>query len=625
MNKRLQIPETLQRKYSLEKSVIDEKNRTVNLAFSSEAAVERIFGNEILDHKPGSIRLDRIKKGGPLLMDHNPEDQIGVIESVTIGADRIARAVVRFSKSARAEEIFQDVKDGIRQSISVGYRIYEMVVDSTEGNIETYRAIDWEPYEVSVVSIPADINAQIGRNQEIKSKTKEIQVMKTASEETPVIDRDQVRAEVLNDERKRTKALNNLGQRYQNFNGEAIAKDAIANGLTVEEMEKRILQELPQEKIRSKTSAPGSFGYSDIGLSNKEASDFSFLRLLNAGANPQDRKAREAASFELEACSAAQKSSGKSSRGFVIPMEALAFKHNYQRDLNVATPSAGGNLVADNLLHMSFIDLLRNEMVLSTLGAQFLENLVGNVSIPRQSGSSSVYWVAEGDPVTESELTLSQVPLSPKTVGTFTDISRKFLAQSSINAEMLIRLDIARSIALGIEHAAINGTGAANQPLGILNTAGIGSVIGGTDGADLTFDHMIDLETAVTSKNAGVSNLGYLTNAKVRGKLKRTFTNGTYGERQVWEPGNIVNDYFSTVTNAVPSDLTKGAATGICSAAIFGNWNDLLIGLWGGLDLTVDPYTGGTAGTVRVIGLQDVDVAVRHPESFAAIVDGLTT
>jgi hypothetical protein len=87
-----------------------------------------------------------------------------------------------------------------------------------------------------------------------------------------------------------------------------------------------------------------------------------------------------------------------------------------------------------------------------------------------------------------------------------------------------------------------------------------------------------------------------------------------------------VNGYPFHVTNQVSSTLTKGSGTGVgvCSAIFFGNWADLIIGMWGGLDILVDPYTGGTAGTVRVIALQDVDVAVRHAESFAAMLDALT-
>ena len=116
--------------------------------------------------------------------------------------------------------------------------------------------------------------------------------------------------------------------------------------------------------------------------------------------------------------------------------------------------------------------------------------------------------------------------------------------------------------------------------------------------------------------------MGYLTNAKVRGKLKTTSkVSGQNGF--IWEDG-MLNGYKASVSNQVPSNLTKGTSSGVCSAIIFGNWSDLIIGQWGTLDLMVDPYSGSTSGTVRVVALQDVDIAVRNAVSFSAMLDALT-
>jgi HK97 family phage major capsid protein len=214
--------------------------------------------------------------------------------------------------------------------------------------------------------------------------------------------------------------------------------------------------------------------------------------------------------------------------------------------------------------------------------------------------------------------------MSPKTGAAKTQISRRLLLQSSMDIEALVRNDLASAIGLGIENMAINGTGASNQPTGILATSGIGSVAGGTNGAAPTWANMIDLETSVAVANAAVGNLSYLSNAKVRGKLKQTFKNATYGELPVWEKDGSMNGYTAHMTNAVPSNLTKGTASGVCSAIAFGNWADLLIGLWGGLELQVDPYSSGDTGAVIVRAFQDFDVAVRNAVSFAAMKDALT-
>ncbi len=154
---------TLHRAFAVKRDTIDETARTAMLAFASETPYQRWWGVEVLDCAPTAIRLGRLQSGGPLLCDHDTTDQIGVIENVQIGADRVCRALVRFGKSERASEIFQDVIDGIRQNVSVGYQIHKAVlVESADPNAvqedaaDVYRVTDWEPFEVSIVSVPAD-------------------------------------------------------------------------------------------------------------------------------------------------------------------------------------------------------------------------------------------------------------------------------------------------------------------------------------------------------------------------------------------------------------------------------------------------------------------------------------
>jgi HK97 family phage major capsid protein len=210
--------------------------------------------------------------------------------------------------------------------------------------------------------------------------------------------------------------------------------------------------------------------------------------------------------------------------------------------------------------------------------------------------------------------------MSPRTVGAYTDISRRLLLQSSVDVEAMVTQDLATILGLAIQQAAINGTGTANQPQGILNAI-TASVVGGTDGAAPTWAHIVELETDVAVANADVGTLGYLVNAQTRGKLKGTSkVSGQNGF--IWDGGDTpLNGYRTGVTNAVPSNLVKGGSGAVCSAIVFGNWADLVIGMWGTLDLMADPYTGSAAGTVRIRALQDVDVAIRHSESFATMVD----
>jgi HK97 family phage major capsid protein len=330
--------------------------------------------------------------------------------------------------------------------------------------------------------------------------------------------------------------------------------------------------------------------------------------------------AQRAAAFEFDCSAAMGAKMGRQAQGFFVPYDVLAAK----RDLTVSSATSAGNLVATTLETGSFIDLLRAKMVLGSLGIQYLGGLVGDIDIPRQIGTGTTYWLAEQGAPTKSNQATDKVNMSPKTVGAKTIISRKLRQQSSLDVENMVQNDLATAMSLEIERAIINGTGADNQPLGLLSIVGIGSVAGGVDGLAPGWDHIVDLETAVSVLNADVGSLSYLTNAKVRGKLKKTFVQANTGER-VWDRGNTpLNGYNAAVTNIVPSNLTKGASAGVASAILFGNFNDVIVGMWGGLDILVNPYTGGDSGDVSIRVLQDIDVALRHPESFAAMKDALT-
>ena len=595
------------RALTFDRAAINEESRTVELAFASETLYERWWGVEILDLSAPSVRLGRLTAGGPLLMDHDSRDHIGVIESVQIGTDRVGRAVVRFGKSARAEEVFQDVKDGIRRNVSVGYMIHKAVLVEQNEEQDTYRVTDWEPFEVSLVSVPADASVGIGRSADAESPIEFIPLQE--KQIMSDINVEEVRAEAVKSEQKRTQEIIAMGEQFKAYGADGVAAEHLRAGKSVEETRAAIMTKIGTRALPS----------ADIGMTQEEARSFSFVRAIQAAVLIKDGKfsqARDIGGFELDASDAVAKKMGRESRGFFVPNEVQ------KRDLLVGTPTAGGNTVATDLLASSFIDLLRNKMAVTGLGAKFLTGLVGQIAIPRQTAGATAYWVAENGAPTESQQAFDQVTMTPKTLGAFTDITRKLLLQSSIDVEGLVRNDLATVIAMAIDLAAINGSGASNQPTGILNTAGIGSVAGGTNGLIPTWGNLVDLESQVAVANADLGALGYLTNAKVRGKLKQVSkVSGQNGF--IWEDGTV-NGYATGVSNQVPSNLTKGTASGICSAILFGNFADLIIGQWGNLDIMVDPYTGSTAGTVRVVALQDVDVAVRHAESFAAMKDALT-
>jgi len=599
-----------ERALQVERAAINEEARTATLAFASETPYERYWGIEILDINPTAMRQGRLRSGANLLVDHDTRDVVGVIESVEVGADRVARATVRFGKSARAEEVWSDVRDGIRRNVSVGYMIHKAQLVETKEGVETYRVTDWEPFEVSLVSVPADPTVGVGRSLDAGTDAQDLPAAAraAATEPEPQPSKDHIMSDVITTlvvERNHAAEISKIAKGLPG--GADMALDAIQRGLTTEQFQAEAIAKLSSKPMPT----------ADIGLDKRETKRYSMMRAINALANPGDAAAQRAAAFERECSEATSAKLGKQARGFMVPTEVQ------RRDLNVTTATAGGNLVATELLGGSFIDALRNAMVIDKMGTRMLTGLVGNIAIPRLSGTGTAYWVAENTAPTESDQTIAQVTMSPKTVGAFTDISRRLLLQSSIDVEAMVQNDLATILGLAIQQAAINGSGASNQPSGIL-TRVTASVIGGTNGAAPTWANIVQLESDVAVANADVGTLGYLTNARVRGKLKTT-SKVTGQNGFVWDDGDTpMNGYRTAVTNAVPSNLVKGSSGATCSAIVFGNFADLVIGMWGSLDLMVDPYTGSTAGTVRVVALQDVDVQLRNVVSFATMVDALT-
>jgi HK97 family phage major capsid protein len=535
--------ERVTRSDAMEARVESVDDRRVSMSISSEAPVQRSYGDEVLDHKPESIDLSFINSGrAPLLLDHDPEKQIGVIESVSLDASaRKLRATVRFSKNALASEVYSDVADNIRGNVSIGYSIAKMV---KENNGAIYRATSWRPMEASIVSIPADVTVGVGRSDATVTSEAEPQgLIETPAQVAP----------------KETKMENSV-----NVAVESRAFDA------------------PVQQ--------------DVGLNQTEIKRFSLMRALRALANPTDRALQKEAAFEFECSEAAQRAFGQSAQGILVPADVL--RQWNKRDLNT-TDDAG--LVGQNFRPDAFVDALRNASSVMQAGATMLTGLQGNVKIPKKSATSSGGWFAEGSAASESEATFTSITMSPKTVGAFTDVTRNLMMQGSPDVESLIRNDLAASLAIAIDLGALSGSGSSGQPTGIRATSGINTK--DFAATNPTFAEIVGMETEVAADNALRGNLAYIINAAMAGALKTTAKDSGSG-LFVLQNGEM-NGYRTIVSNQ--------AATG---DAYFGNFADLLIGMWGGLDILVDPYTSSTTGTVRIVAMQSVDVAVRHAVSF---------
>ena len=581
-----------------------DDDRTVELSFSSEEPYERPFGTEILDHSPGSARLERLQSGNaPLLLDHDRRNQIGVIESAEIGSDRVGRATVRFSKNEPAESVLRDIRDRIRSNVSVGYRVNKMVEEESADGEKVYRVIDHEPLEISIVSIPADPTVGVGRG-DIESGEYETEIIhRTISTRASGLKRTETMNQVAEKaDRERAAGILAIGVRH---NMRDVANEHIAAGTPLADFRHVMLDKIGDAKPIE--SAPA-----ELGMSEKEVKGYSLVRAIDAAAK-QDWRGAE---FEREASYAVADRLGTQPNGFFVPRDLDGWS---QRDLTVGTATAGGHLKGTDHLGGSFIDALRDRLVTRQLGAQIMSGLVGDIAIPALNAKTTVYWVAENGAPTEGAPTFRQVTMSPKTVAAYVDLSRKLLKQSDPSVEGVVRNDMVRQVANGVDAVAIEG-GGSNEPTGITQTSGIGSVAIGTNGGAPTYDSVSSLAKEVGIDNAAMGNLSFLTNEKVAHKLRTTPKVASTDSVMILEqPGSLMG-YPLAITNAVPSDLSKGSGSNL-SAMIFGNFSDLLIGEWGALDVLVDPYSLSTTGATRVTVFQDVDVAVRHAESFAAVTD----
>jgi HK97 family phage major capsid protein/HK97 family phage prohead protease len=567
------------------------EDRTFEFPFSSEYPVARYFGNEVLSHDGASADLSRLNDGAPLLFNHNPDKVVGVVERAWVdGKKKRGYVKVRFSRNSFAKEVMADVKDGVLRGVSFGYAINKM-----EERGESFVATDWSPYEVSVVSIPADPTVGVGRSLAIDSAataaspTPEPKVLQM---ENTTPDVEVIRSKAAEAERSRIAAITALGDKH---GLKDLARELIDGGRSVDEARAAVLDKLDtraskvEHRIADEKAA-------DLGLTDKETRSYSFLRALNYLANPGDKQAAEAAAFEREVSEAASKTYGKPANGLMVPNEVL------RRDLATSPATAGGNLVATDLLAGSFIELLRNKLALAQVGATVLNGLQGNIAIPKQTGSATAYWVGEGNAPTESDPTLGQVTMSPKTVGAFVDYSRRLLLQSSVDVEQMVRNDLARVIALEIDRAGLYGSGNSNQPRGLVNTVGINTKSLTGYG---TFAELIDMETEVAKDNADAGSLFYLMNAAARGALKSTAKSVSAVAAGFVYENNEVNGYPAVVSNQLAFD-----------DIVFGAFDQMIMGMWSGLDLTLDPYAGATSGTVRIIALQDIDFAIKQPGAF---------
>lgn len=264
-----------------------------------------------------------------------------------------------------------------------------------------------------------------------------------------------------------------------------------------------------------------------------------------------------------------------------------------------------------------------------------LDNLSGSpIQIPKQLSASSVYWIGQNATLTASDATFGQVQLTPKVMGMRCQFSNLLNILSNPAIENLIRNDMARVAALELDRVALRGSGASNQPLGIVNTGGIGSLAIGTNGGIYDWDFAAQALAALDTADALGERVGFVAHPNVAWKMKRQRIpqfSGDSGGAYVSLP--IISDaqlsamlgYGMYTTTQLPTTLTKGSSSD-CSEVYCADWSQLLVGLWGNLELLATNVGGNAwaANAIEVRMIQNVDIQIRHAESFVVTSDART-
>ncbi|MFO0687495.1 MAG: phage major capsid protein [Myxococcota bacterium] len=579
---------------------------------------------EVLDHSPAAIRLDRLRSAAPLLKDHDRTAQIGVVDSVEI-QDRRLVVAVRMGTSELAESEARDIAAGIRRNVSIGYLVHKLeLVEKRDSGPPVYRATDWEPVEVSTVAIPADVSVGFGRSdaaQPIRTRVVREEVRSMIPEPTPAPGPSEIELRAATAaERERVEQIFAIGERY---NVREEARDAVRAGTRWEAFRDQIWRRQPKD--RGIDAPPTHLGMGRRGaggrvLSQREQDRYreDFVATLRGVANTRAIERNLVTEYSEQLA----RETGMGFRGplgFLIDPDLLFAGVMGKRDLSVGTPTAGGHLVATNLLAGSFIELLRARSAVMQMAPTVLPGLVGNVDIPRQTAAATTYWINEGSNTTESNPAFDKVSLAPRTVSARVDMTRKLLLQSTPAIVGILQADMSKQIATAIDQAAINGSGTAPVPRGVLNTAGIGSVTYVPTTPLTKFQSVIALLTALAAANADDATSGFITTPEIRAAFMSVFPDPGAGA-SIWNPArdsegrSSLLGFPAVVTNNVPKNLGAGTNE---HALIFGNWRELVIGLWGILEINMDPYALADSGGLVMRAFQDLDIAVKHAQSFA--------
>jgi HK97 family phage major capsid protein len=429
--------------------------------------------------------------------------------------------------------------------------------------------------------------------------------------------REDVASRTRDGELSRTREIMAVASR---FNLQKEAEEAIRSGQSLAEFQSWVLSKQGTRAVESRVRTIDPF----YGTSEKERTTYNLVKALNEGQ-------KDLSGFEKEMSAEVERQVGRRPDGFFVPEFALFTRGQWEaemkRDLVAGTPDLGGDLI-QTYVEPSLIPFLRNRLVVGRMGASMFTGLRDNFALPRQTGSGVASWQSETGALTNSNLTFDQVLLSPLRLGSQTAYSRWLLNQARVDVQTVVRQDLLSIIAIEQDRAALFGTGT-TQPTGVFNVPAdtvypsnynktSPSVTFAASGAP-TWAEIVSFEGHIEQNNIDLddSSCGYVVTPNAKSTLKTTAkvdpraTNQFYPQF-IWEEGAAggpegrMNGYRALASNQLNTT----------NQMIYAKWSDMIIGLWGGLDLLTDPYSLASNYQIKVIVNIMCNITLRYGPSF---------
>lgn len=581
----------------------DAKKKEVRVSVSSEEPCQGwvydsdaetwVRALEILGHGDGEIDKTRIADG-LVIQDGHYGRQVGIIDKPEVSDGKLG-GVVRFGHSQEARDLEADALDGIRKNMSVGYFVREWKKvkdgDKKTGKLPVYRAVKWCPYEASFVNVPADVRVGVGREMDMTEGEPAATTAAKKERSLPMAEPANTPAVTP----AATPAADQAGE-IRELNGK------------IERLEGTIGQ-LREELKKPTVPAEQRGVVLDPKDEQKIAREYDLMKVIRCLAGVRDVDA----GFEREVSDEIAKQTKRSARGFFIPEQVMA------RAFNVGTTAgtAGKNLVSTDTLFAEMVPALVAETVLGKLGARIITGLVGDADIPK-ADAATAYWVsAEGGDATQTTPNIGQVKLTPHTVGAYTDITRRLMLQSGIGVQAFISQALRDAIAVAIETAAFSGAGTGGAPKGLDSTTGVNDITAATAP---TLAKILEFITAIEEANANGVSMKFAGKPSVWAKLGSTLDvrEISSGGSSATTVGAVNGGYLLDTKSSMCQgyDFVK-ANLATAKKLYFGDWSKMVLAFWSGLDLTVDTASLSKSGGVRLVALQDMDVAITQPKAFS--------